>query len=74
MEIPRTLDPIVKSANSQNSLNNPLKAKLVVDKIMLNQNIYSLQDVDRLPKELQPKSVFTPTHGKIFFFTITPHY
>jgi ribA/ribD-fused uncharacterized protein len=37
---------------------------------MLNPKMYNFQELDRLPKELQPKSVFTPTRGNITaFFT-----
>ena len=47
------------------------KAKLIGDKLLLNGRQYSSTDINKLPDDLKPDQLCTPTNGdKVAFFTL----
>jgi hypothetical protein len=63
----RTMKPIMTKAIA---IKKP--AKLVVDKLIINNKQYSINELHKLPTELQPETVFTPTNdNSTAFFTDT---
>lgn len=46
------------------------KVRLVKDKLILNGHVYTVDNLNALPKHLHPASIFTPTRGNmVAFFT-----
>lgn len=71
----KKLYPILDAAYRYRSPDNPdgespYKARIIVDKLMLNGKTYSVSDLDSLPEPLKPANVATPSKGNLVaFFT-----
>ena len=67
LEKRKTFSPILKAAYDSNG---KYRARLVVDKLLLNGKMYTTDDISNLPAELQPASISTITsNGITAFFT-----
>jgi ribA/ribD-fused uncharacterized protein len=65
----RILEPIARAANNPAN-NENLVAKVVVDKILINKKLYSVDNLNTDSKSIQPCNVFTPKRGNLTaFFT-----
>lgn len=63
----KTLLPIFHKAKKDPKFN----AKLKVDKLIINDGVYTIDDINNLPPCLQPENIFTPTRkDQVSFFTI----
>ena len=71
----KKLYPILDAAYRYRSPENPdgespYKARIIVDKLMLNGKLYSVNELDTLPDPLKPANVATPSKGNLLaFFT-----
>ena len=65
----RMLYPIVRVAREKN-----IRAHLSVDRAVIAGKIYTLRNLEKLPAELDPRSIATPTHNGItaFFGGMSP--
>ncbi len=55
--------PIIKAARAQGK-----RASLPVDKLFIEGTEYTINCLDRLPSELDPKHIATRTYGKVTAF------
>ena len=59
--------PVLKTVNNSGG---KYKARHVVDKLLLNDKLYTTQDIPRLPEDLRPQNTSTITKNNITaFFT-----
>ena len=64
------LKPIVFEAKHLSNQTKKYQVRLQDDKLILNGQFYTIDSLDKLPEELQPKRVFTPVRdGKTAFST-----
>jgi ribA/ribD-fused uncharacterized protein len=67
-QVRKVLEPIAKAAKALDTPGKPLKAHIIVDKLILNKQQYTISNLNNLPPQLQPKTIFTPTKGNITAF------
>lgn len=69
----RMLYPILDAAYNYRNPDEPefrYRAKIVVDKLIVNGSMYTIDTLSRLPDPLKPETIFTPVNGKtVAFFT-----
>ena len=67
----RQLYPIVEAAYSYRDPQNPnfrYKARIVVDRLIVNGSVYGVNTLDRLPEALKPGNISTPANQETVVF------
>jgi hypothetical protein len=66
----KVLETIAKTANISCSSETPVKATVNVDRLILNNKAYTIEDLQKLPPNLHPENIFTRKQGNMTaFFT-----
>ena len=67
MQHHKMFTPILKAVHSSHSQH---KAKLQVDKLLLDSKLYSVSEINKIPEDLRPENLTTITNGNMTaFFT-----